>query len=1571
MAQTRVNKRLLFILIAGVAILAVGVIGVAEFAKRRNPERYVQMAEELKAQGDLRGAVRAYRSAVGRDRGNVEYMTLWRDTLLQVTAEDETQAGEDFETLTRVKLTLASLRPQDADLQLQWLEHLTEMATTVSSANQWTMVRDQAQTMLDNVSPEDPKIHLGHFYRGLAVVNLLILNAANQDDLEPAREDLETALKADPSSAEALDALVNWHLLKAQTFLQRNMPNDARPMLDRAVDLADSFRQSYPESTRAAITVLRTRAQRIRMQREPTPQDMESLRPYVDEVERLALTEQIDWETTMAAAQRVAEVDREAGDSRALAIIEHGLSLDSQRPQLLFQRARFLDRLGRSEEAIEAYQAVVSQPALTTSYEAVMQYRMRPQAVSSQFDLAVAAWESVDPRDREAFGAGQAEAEGYRRTYESLTDANDPRLLYMDGRIALTAGKPEVAASKFEQYMATTGEVTPKLRLEMARALLELNQLGAAYEQLQRANQQAGGTTVPILMELARIDLKRNDLDSAQRHLGAAAAAAPETPGLQALIDTMRLARGETLDESSNPVLRALVAAQNAMQEGDIEGARSVLESALAESPENFRLLSELARLEYQTPDRTEQALEYVNRALALRPQDEAMLLLQGQLTDADLRPILKEIVARRPRLDDVERSLAESLLLSRYGFDEEADALYAQTRDSNPDHPRIVQAEFLAAIESEEFERAQDLAARASQLNLDQAEGLTYAGQLQLARGEVQAAVNSLRQAAGQKEFDGEVWRLLGRAYRAAGNYTEAINAYGQAVFRQPDDVDTLREYADMLLAAGDNTQALKVVSDALRFAPSDPVILEVFLELEGRHGDRENAIRVRRSIRDRNPGDFNNADKLVQLLLEEGEVEEAAAVISSMTPASDVQELRLVVLWSRHDAVSGRIEEGAERFDAYAADHSTDSLLLTETYLAQANYYQFVGRPEAIPGALQKGLASQDPVQRQIDRALGDYYTAQLDLETALSHYEAALEADPESEALSLRIIDLRLAQADAARLAGRSNEAATFIASAQRQLEAHAAAFGEGIETLLFTAKIARAEGEAETAQRLYNRAIQDYPTDFRAYLERARFGLSRILTAGDVALVTRFQNDVSKVLELRPNNTEALRLQATYAANRPDPNTGQPNPDLDQLVQTWRRILTVSPQDNETRERLVNFLADRGDYSSAIRVAEDAVNRNISAAYWHEYLGTLKRRRGDRFEIYSADFRRAWELEPTVVRLGKLAESYLEAEPPPGVTGASADRWLGQQAEAAVNLLESRPEWLAEELPLRLLHARSQFALGREAEGREAFAALRGEIAAKVESPVYTSEYRMWYLQVLEVMDPMEAAAFLDETSDGAPSPIENLMAGQALVNTTYRDAETDVEAWSAEAVVRMEAARRALDALAAPTEQERAMILATGRDLGQLYYLRGRYEDAASAWRWALVEFPDDFEANNNLAYVLAEQLGDPAAALEPAERAYQAEPRNATVLDTYGYVLFLNGRLADSQRVLEEATQIAAEPIIHLHLAMTLQGLGRTPDALIQLERGRTLASQRGDERMVREIEEFRLQIAGAPPSDR
>ena len=40
MAQTRVNKRLLFILIAGVAIVAVGVVGIAEFAKRRNPERY-------------------------------------------------------------------------------------------------------------------------------------------------------------------------------------------------------------------------------------------------------------------------------------------------------------------------------------------------------------------------------------------------------------------------------------------------------------------------------------------------------------------------------------------------------------------------------------------------------------------------------------------------------------------------------------------------------------------------------------------------------------------------------------------------------------------------------------------------------------------------------------------------------------------------------------------------------------------------------------------------------------------------------------------------------------------------------------------------------------------------------------------------------------------------------------------------------------------------------------------------------------------------------------------------------------------------------------------------------------------------------------------------------------------------------------------------------------------------------------------------------------------------------------------------------------------------------------------
>src|SRR5690606_36420645 len=132
-------------------------------------------------------------------------------------------------------------------------------------------------------------------------------------------------------------------------------------------------------------------------------------------------------------------------------------------------------------------------------------------------------------------------------------------------------------------------------------------------------------------------------------------------------------------------------------------------------------------------------------------------------------------------------------------------------------------------------------------------------------------------------------------------------------------------------------------------------------------------------------------------------------------------------------------------------------------------------------------------------------------------------------------------------------------------------------------------------------------------------------------------------------------------------------------------------------------------------------------------------------------------------------------------------------------------------------------------------------------------------------------------------------------------------------------------------------------------LGGVYYSRGEHRQAADAWSWGLEAAPMDAETNNNLAYVLADNLNDPAAALEPARRAAEARPSDASILDTYGYVLMLNDRLTEAASQLRRAVRLDSLPVAHRHLAQVLIRQGREEDARVELERGRQLAHDAGD----------------------
>ena len=105
--------------------------------------------------------------------------------------------------------------------------------------------------------------------------------------------------------------------------------------------------------------------------------------------------------------------------------------------------------------------------------------------------------------------------------------------------------------------------------------------------------------------------------------------------------------------------------------------------------------------------------------------------------------------------------------------------------------------------------------------------------------------------------------------------------------------------------------------------------------------------------------------------------------------------------------------------------------------------------------------------------------------------------------------------------------------------------------------------------------------------------------------------------------------------------------------------------------------------------------------------------------------------------------------------------------------------------------------------------------------------------------------------------------------------------------------------------------------------------------------------PNDVGALNNLAYLLMNQPGREAEAVNLAERAYKLSPGNADIMDTYAETLIRQNAPETHEKaemILRRAIQqkrregIDIPPGFYVHLGQSLLGLGRHAEAGAQLD---------------------------------
>jgi len=490
----------------------------------------------------------------------------------------------------------------------------------------------------------------------------------------------------------------------------------------------------------------------------------------------------------------------------------------------------------------------------------------------------------------------------------------------------------------------------------------------------------------------------------------------------------------------------------------------------------------------------------------------------------------------------------------------------------------------------------------------------------------------------------------------------------------------------------------------------------------------------------------------------------------------------------------------------------------------------------------------------------------------------------------------------------------------------------------------------------------------PEAARWYLQAAQAqedaGLAERATR--IALLANDDQRAAKALKLwrqrAPQSLAMRSAEATLALRKRDERAAMR--ELTALLRApdetgWRHALSVlgtGGRDQALAARLLSQLVDAG-----------AIPDRLQA--WLAFGGLAQ----------------AFDQQPLAERITAAAVTRFPQEPRVALLRASQLR-IADRPDEARALLDGLLTYAAGDVELRASVAYEYDALADPAAAAAALAqgpqdtrsyGLRASLLAKAEdSPALTALYE----QVRQLPDPPDPerrmllgqiAQFLKRPQEaldwyasvpagGAEQAEAQLRSVNVLYDMARRDeafarlgklqgdasADDDARrnAYLLEAELRQKGGEDAaeLDALArglSAYPDDHALLYS--RALA--WERRDRIDRAEADLRRILVSDPENVAALNALGYTLADRTTRYQEALELIDRARAAEPDEAAIIDSYGWVLYRLGRNEEALVELRRAFTLQKDAEIAAHIAEVLWVLGRQDEARKYFDESRKL----------------------------
>lgn len=1014
-----------------------------------------------------------------------------------------------------------------------------------------------------------------------------------------------------------------------------------------------------------------------------------------------------------------------------------------------------------------------------------------------------------------------------------------------------------------------------------AQAQLTAGNVPAAVIDLRNALQKNSGNLEARTL-LARGLIEQADATGAQGELATAAQDGADPGHLAQLRSEADLLSGDptkaladaAIPKSASPELAAGILSARVsalMRLGRLGEARDAIDTGLPNDPNSLDLLMVRVQLALAEKD-IAAAKSYLEAAGKLAPDDYRVVTLKGDTAFAAGDFATAEAVYSG-LLKAHSWNLQTRLRLARVQIARQevraAEATLAVLLKAAPRDPNVNYFEAVAKYQAHDYAAALSYSQTSLGAVKTYAPAQLVAGASSYALGQLEQASNYLTHYVFDVPTDVQARMLLANVQIRLGHPQDAVTTLKPAVS------------ISAVAASGTDEKSADVKSS------DDVRLLALIGTAAARGGNFEDAAHYFQAAVEKNPDNTALREGLGSAELSLGQTESGLAELeraANKDPAAVAPEVVLFLGYIRNKDFAKALDTAERLAKNRPQDPVGDDLI----GLAHA----LKGESDAAKAAWTKALQlhADDPMAL---RNLAALAIKEGQFAAAAQYYERLLKADPKDATATIALAQVELRQ-------GKVAEATTTL---QKAIAADPGTDAPR-EAL---ARLELAQGHAQNALNTVASVLTAHP-DNSAALEIT--GSAQLALGQVEAARSTFQTLVGAA----PKSAASHQLLGTaYLAQN----------DAAAALRELKTALELDPMDDSAKLLEAQALAAERQYADALKLIPPLETSYPTAIKVKELKGliALAQNRADDAAAAFTDALKLGDNGPDRERLAQAEarEGHIDAAVntlQPWVAAHPADataqlaligiRLDARQLDEAVTAARTAAKLQPRSEPLRITLVRVLLAANHNEEAHAAADELVKDF------PNDAGAHDSAGMTALAENRPSDAVTEFKSALALADNNIIRGHLANALLKSGHpQDAEGTIRPW--------------IDAH--PNDVTSRMTL------GDIYLATNRLEEARQQYDAVVKLQPDNYLAENNLAWALV-NLHSPKDALAHAQHAASIAPKSGEVLDTLGDVLRQNGRSRDAVQTLQQATALEpANPEIQFHLAQALAGNGENEQA--------------------------------------